>query len=169
MLDGDIDPELADYLRAVGFDVALVPRDNPQVIENDVEVLRYARRRRRIVVCHDRHRDRESEMLLFPEIYNNGGRILRIGGDSSQPLVLALGKVLVHFDKWSEWFRSNPQGGRVVVHSNKYITTTADQFMERHLHRIYVGQDVPPLPPRRRGQLGHRTHPVPTEQGRLNL
>ena len=88
MLDGDIDPELADYLRAVGFDVQLAPRDNPQVIENDVAVLRYTRRRRRIVVCHDRHRDRESELELFPEIYNNAGRILRIGGDSSQSLLV---------------------------------------------------------------------------------
>ena len=73
MLDGDIDPELADYLRAVGFDVALVPRDNPQVIENDVEVLRYARRRRRIVVCHDRHRDRESELQLSLKFITMGG------------------------------------------------------------------------------------------------
>ena len=169
MLDGDIDPELANYLRAVGFDVQLAPRDNPQVIENDVAVLRYARRRRRIVVCHDRHKDLESEMQLFPEIYNNGGRILRIGGDSSQPLVLALGKVLVHYDKWSEWFRSNPQGGRVTVHSNKYTTTTAEEFMERHLHRVYVGHDVPPLPPRRRGRPGRRTYPVPIEQGRLTI
>ena len=169
MLDGDIDPELADYLRAVGFDVQLAPRDNPQVIENDVAVLRYARRRRRIVVCHDRHRDRESELELFPEIYNKGGRILRIGGDSSQPLLLALGKITVHYDGWSTWFSSNPQGGRVVLHKDKYISTTADEFMERHLHRIYVGHDVPPLPQRRRGRQGRGTPSVPIEQGRFTL
>ena len=169
MLDGDIDPELADYLRAVGFDVQLAPRDNPQVIENDVAVLRYARRRRRIVVCHDRHRDRESELELFPEIYNNAGRILRIGGDSSQSLLLALGKVTVHYNSWSTWFSSNPQGGRVVLHKDKCIPTTAEDFMERHLHRIYVGNDIPPLPPKRRGRQARRHRPPPIAQGRLNL
>jgi hypothetical protein len=169
LLDGDIDPELADYLRAVGFDVQLAPRDNPQVIENDVEVLRYARRRRRIVVCHDRHRDRESELELFPEIYNNGGRILRIGGDSSQSLLLALGKVTVHYTSWSTWFSSNPKGGRVVLHKDKCIPTTAEDFMERHLHRIYVSHDIPPLPPKRRGRQARRHRPPPIAQRRLNL
>ena len=169
MLDGDIDPELAGYLRAVGFNVQLAPRDNPKVIENDVAVLRYARRRRRIVVCHDGHGGRESALELFPEIYNNGGRILRIGGDSSQSLLLALGKVTVHYDNWSTWFRSNPQGGRVALYKEKCVPTTADEFMERHRHRIYVDHDVPPLPPRRRGRQSHRTQPVPIEQGRFTL
>ena len=169
MLDGDIDPELANYLRAVGFDVQLAPRDNPQVIENDVAVLRYARRRRRIVVCHDRHKDLESELQLFPEIYNNGGHILRIGGDSSQPLLLALGKITVHYDCWSKWFSSNPQGGRVAIYKDKCVPTTAAEFMKRHLRRIYVGHDVPPLPPIRRGRQGRRTYPVPIEQGRLTI
>ena len=169
MLDGDIDPELADYLRAVGFDVLLAPRANPQVIENDVAVLRYARRRKRIVVCHDRHKDRESELELFPEIYNNGGYILRIGGDSSQSLLLALGKVTVHYDTWSTWFSVNPQGGRVVLHKDKYIATTAEEFMKRHLRRVYVGHDFPPLPPRRKGRRGPRPYLVPIEQRRLKL
>ena len=169
MLDGDIDPELADYLRAVGFDVQFAPRDNPQVIENDVEVLRYARRRRRIVVCHDRHKDRESELVLFPEIYNNGGRILRIGGDSSQQLLLALGKVTVHYDSWSKWFSSNPQGGRIALYKDSWTPTTAEEFMKRHLHRIYVGHDIPPLPLKRRGSQSRRTHPIPIEQGRFTV
>ena len=168
-MDGDIDPELAYYLRAVGFDVQLAPRDNPQVIENDVEVLRYARKRRRIVVCHDRYKDRESELKLFPEIYNNRGRILRIGGNSSQPLILALGKVIVHYDDWSKWFSSNPQGGRIALFKDKWVPTTAEKFMERHLGRIYVSHDIPPLPPRRRGRQGARTHPVPIGQGRFTL
>ena len=168
LLDGDIDPELADYLRAVGFDVILAPRDD-DLIRDDVEVLRYARRRSRILVCHDKHRDIETQMRLFPEIYYNGGRILRITGDSSQSCVRALGKVTVHYDEWSEWFRTNPQGGRVVVDSKKWSKTTAEEFMERHLHRVYAGEEVPPLPPKRRGRRGRATSSAPIEQRPMNL
>ncbi len=39
-MDGDVDPELSDYLRAVGFQVEMAPRDNPDVIQNDVALLR---------------------------------------------------------------------------------------------------------------------------------
>ena len=167
LLDGDIDPELAEYLRAVGFDVKLAPRDKPQVIGDDVEVLRYARQRKRIVVCHDKHKDRETELRLFPEIYNNGGFILRISGDSSQSLMHALGKVTIRYDEWSEWFRDNPQGGRIVLSTNRCDKTTADEFMKRHLRRVYVGHDVLPLPPRRGGRQGRKLPNVPVEQRRL--
>ena len=168
LLDGDIDPELADYLRAVGFDVHFAPRNDP-IIEDDVQVLRYARRRRRILVCHDKHQGLDSELRLFPEMYNNAGRILRIGGDSSQPLLGALGKILVHYGQWAEWFRSNPHGGRIVVHSHRCITTTADEFMARHMRRVYAGDEVPPLPPRRSGRRGPRPTDTPIEQFRLNI
>jgi len=169
LLDADIDPELADYLGAVGFDVWFAPRNNPEIIQDDVQVLRYARRRRRILVCHDKHRDIGSELRLFPEIYNNGGRILRIGGDSSQSLLGALGKLLVHYGQWSEWFRANPHGGRIVVHATKCIPTPADEFMARHMRRVYAGDEVPPLPPRRRGRRGPRPADVPLEQTRFNI
>ena len=167
LLDGDVDPELADYLKAVGFDVLLAPRNNP-LIRDDVQVLRYARRRRRIVVCHDRHRDLESELELFPEIYHNGGRILRITGDSSQSLVLALGKITLHFEEWSEWFKANPQGGRVVVSKDKCRKTTANAFMERHLYRVQLITDVLPLPARRRHYGRRSKSTVPPGQSRLH-
>ena len=54
LLDGDIDPELGDYLRAVGFNVRFAPRDNP-IIEDDVEVLRLARRQNRILGARPRN------------------------------------------------------------------------------------------------------------------
>ena len=169
LLDGDVDPELADYLRAVGFNVELAPRDKPEVIENDVEVLRYARKRGRIVVCHDKHKDREAEMHLFPEIFHNGGYILRIGGDSSQPLLHALGKITIHYDEWSDWFKDNLQGGRVTLSRNKCSKTTGDEFMQRHLRRVYASHDVLPLPPRRKGYRRKRPPIVPIEQTRFTI
>ena len=167
LLDGDVDPELADYLRAVGFNVELAPRDNPDVIRDDVAVLRYARRRKRIVVCHDKHKDRATEMRLFPEIYNNGGHILRISGDSSQSLMQALGKVTIRYEEWSQWVKENPEGGRIVLSISKCDKTTADEFMKRHLRRIYVNPDELPLPPKRKGHQVRRLPNIPIEQGRL--
>lgn len=161
MLDGDIDPELADYLRAVGFNVKFAPRDNP-VIEDDVEVLRLARRQNRILVCHDKHRDRSTQLRLYPEMYHGRGHILRIIGDSSQPLLTVMGKVLVHYEEWSEWFRANPDGGIVSLSKERCRSVPAEELMERHMHRIYVGNDVPPVPPRRtRGRQTRRTSARP--------
>lgn len=167
LLDGDVDPELADYLNAVGFDVLLAPRGDP-LIRDDVEVLRYARRRRRIVVCHDNHKGFESELELFPEMYHNGGRILRIAGDSSQSLLFALGKITLHYQEWSNWFKSNPQGGRVVVTKQKCITTTAEQFMKRHLRKRYLTSNDIPLPPRRKNYGRRRRSTALQEQTRLD-
>lgn len=148
MLDGDIDPELADYLRAIGFNVRFAPRDNP-IIEDDVEVLRLARRQKRILVCHDQHGDRGTQLRLFPEIYHRGGNILRIGGDSSQPVMTALGKILVNYEQWSEWFNTHPGGGRVSLYMTKCKPDSAEELMARHMHHVYVGDNVPPIPPRR--------------------
>ena len=145
------------------FDVLLAPRDD-LLIQDDVEVLRYARRRRRILVCHDKHADRATQWRLFPELYHNGGRILRIGGDSSQSLILALGKVLIHYEAWSAWFESNPNGGRVIVNSSGIVQTPADEFMARHMRQIYAGTEVPPIPPRRRRRGGVRPRVIASDQ-----
>ena len=166
LLDGDVDPELAEYLRAVGFNVRLAPRDN-RIIEDDVEVLRYARRQNRILVCHDKHSDRSTQLRLYPELYHRGGQILQIVGDSGQPTIPALGKILVNYELWSEWFRVNSGGGRVSVHSRGWRAISAEELMARHMHRIYVGDEVPPIPPRRR--RGPQTRRPSRSSGQLPL
>ena len=163
LLDGDVDPELSDYLRAVGFQVEMAPRDNPDVIQNDVALLRFARAQRRILVCHDQHRDRATQLRLFPEIYNRGGNIITIGGDSSQPLLLALGKILVHHREWANWFLEHPQGGKVVLHKDKWVPTSAEEFMQRHLRHINRGLESTVLPPRQPRPRGSSPN-VPPEQ-----
>ena len=168
LLDGDVDPELLGYLLAVGFDAQLAPRDNSPVIRDDVELLRFARSRRRILVCHDQHRDRTTQLRLYPEIYNRGGKIITIGGDSSQHHLLALGKVLIHYAEWSNWFVENPRGGKVVLHKEKWRHTSSDDMMRMHLHHRYRGLDTPELPPRR-PRSGRPSHNPPTEQFRLLL
>jgi hypothetical protein len=122
LLDGDIDPELAVYLRAVGFEVTFAPRGS-KLIRDDVKVLRLARKQGRILVCHDQHSDKETRLRLYPELYSHGGKILQIGGDSSQLAVTALGKVLVWRENWEPWFKEND--GKVILYKDKCIPKSA--------------------------------------------
>ena len=122
LLDGDIDPELAGYLQAVGFEVCFAPRGS-NLIRDDVKVLRLARKQGRILVCHDQHRDKETKLRLYPELYSRGGKILQIGGDSSQKVLTALGKILLWRENWEPWFKDND--GVVIVHKDTWIPKSA--------------------------------------------
>jgi hypothetical protein len=128
MLDGDIDPELAQLLEAIGFFVCFAPRGS-NVIRDDVKVLRLARKKKCILVCHDQHQDKETKIRLYPELYKRGGKILQIGGDSSQSILLALGKILIWYDQWKPWFESND--GKITLHKEKSIFKTALSLVNR--------------------------------------
>jgi hypothetical protein len=128
LLDGDIDPELAEYLRAVGFEVRFAPRGS-RIIRDDVKVLRLARKQGRILVCHDQHSDKETRLRLYPELYSHGGKILQVGGDSSQNVLTALGKILIWREKWEPWFREND--GKVVVNKDSWIPKSALNLANR--------------------------------------
>jgi hypothetical protein len=75
------------------------------------------------LVCHDQHSDKETRLRLYPELYNYGGKILQIGGDSSQPMLTALGKILVWRENWEPWFQEND--GKVVVYRDRCIPKSA--------------------------------------------
>ena len=160
LLDGDTDPELAVYLRAVGFDVALAPRGG-KMIRDDVKVLRRARGQGRILVCHDAHRDRETQLRLYPELYHNGGKILRLTGDSSQDLLTALGKVITWRLEWRQWFSEND--GRVTVSKGDWRPQTAARLMNMvSAQRV---QDIGPVAPKRAPRRTARRKPkIPPEQ-----
>ena len=161
-MDGDVDPELSDYLRAVGFQVEMAPRDNPDVIQNDVALLRLHERNAASWYATNIVTE-QPNCVVFPEIYNWGGNIITIGGDSSQPLLLALGKILIHHREWANWFLEHPQGGKVVLHKDRWIPTSAEEFMQRHLRHINRGLESTVLPPRQ--PRPRRSSPnVPPEQ-----
>ena len=159
LLDGDTDPELADYLRAVGYDVTLAPRGG-RTIRDDVRVLRLARRQGRIVVCHDAHRDRETQLRLYPELYRRGGKILQIRGDSSQDLLTALGKVITWRLEWSNWFSQND--GRVVVSKGGWRKNTAAELA--NFASVQRVQDVGPVVTKRTTRTIKRRTKIPPEQ-----
>ena len=114
MLDADVNPELIPLLRAVGFHAEFAPSLRVN-IRNDRNLLRWARRNRYFLVCHDKFKDKQTRVELYPELYNRGGQIIQIGGGPSQDHYTALGKLLVNRNDWLEWFKSH--NGYVLVHS----------------------------------------------------
>lgn len=169
LLDGDIDPEIAPYLEALGFDVEKAPYYNPDILQDDTQVLRYARDNRRIVFCHDKHRGKVLGRLLSAELVMRGGHILRISGSNQQPLFRILGKVLFHYDAWSTWFREHPEGGKIVLTDKKCTPTTVAKFKEG-LTRITSkeqGGFSPPAP--KASSRRRRPVEIAKEQQRLPL
>ena len=114
LLDADVNVELELLLKAIGFCTQFVLRVDANV-RSDVSILRWARRHRYILVCHDKFRDKQTRIELYPELYKKGGRIIQIGGGPQQDPYKALGKLLVHRDTWVKWF--NDHDGIVIVHS----------------------------------------------------
>ena len=113
LLDGDINAELEPLLMVVGFRTTWARQVNVN-IRNDTSIVRWARRHRHIVLCHDKHKDRKTNQYLYPEIYHRGGKVIRIGGDSSQHPLTALGKLLAHREEWRAFFAQHD--GIVTVH-----------------------------------------------------
>ena len=125
LLDADVNPELIPLLRAVGFHAEFAPRLGVN-IRNDRSLLRWARKHKYILVCHDRFRDKQTRLELYPELYHNGGQIIQIGGGPAQETYTSLGKILLHRKKWCEWF-SNHDG----------IVTVHEQWKTRDAHELF--------------------------------
>jgi hypothetical protein len=113
-----VDVELAPYLEAVGFHVEFALRTGVDV-RSDTKILRWARRRKYIFVCHDKHKDKSTRLELYPEIYRNGGRIIQIGGLTGQPLLTAFGKIVGNREEWSKFFAENDGVVTVGMHNLK--------------------------------------------------
>ena len=127
-LDADIDPELGVLLSAVGFAVADVRKAKGLLNPKDKQVLIWARRYSRILVCHDQHRDRKTRLSLYPEIWQRGGQIIEIHGGSDQDPNEALAKILRHRATWLAFFATEGRG-RVVLTWERCKTETAFALM----------------------------------------
>ena len=150
LLDTDLDVDIQPYLEAVGFQTQFALNISADH-RSDVDLLRWTRTNDHILVCHDQHRDRTTRLELYPELKANGGRILRITGDSSQDVLTAVGKILVNREKWRSWFREND--GLVILKGDGVIYRTADQLystVESHIDPAARIRDRESLPPTRR-------------------
>ena len=133
LLDADLDVDIQPYLEAVGFQTHFALHIEADE-RDDVALLRWARENDHILVCHDKHKDRSTRLELYPELYTNGGRILRITGDSSQDVLTALGKILINREKWRTWFKDNT--GEVILKMDGVIYRPAHELyrvVEKHL------------------------------------
>ena len=165
LLDTDLDVEIQPYLEAVGFQTQFALHISADH-RDDVALLRWARSNNHILVCHDKHKDRSTRLELYPELKANGGRILRITGNSSQDVLTALGKILVNREKWVSWFSNND--GEVILKMDGVIYRTAEQLysmVERHLENpdpVARIRDRNPVRP-----VNRPARPTPPQENRL--
>jgi hypothetical protein len=166
LLDADVNVELEPLLSAVGFRTELALRVDVN-IRKDVDILRWARRHRYILVCHDKFKDRQTRLELYPEIYHNGGKIIQIGGGPSQDCYTSLGKILLHRSKWREFF--SEYDGIVIVHEQGMNKRDANKLYSVIQRKMPLSDEpVKTLrsrkPPR---QVSHKRKQPPPEQSRF--
>ena len=164
-LDADVDARLERYLTAIGFDVVFATRSGVN-IRDDVAVLKWARRRRRFMVTHDRFKDGPTKHKLYQEVYDNGGKIIQIVRKQDQSPVMLLGKILVHRRDWLKFFEDNE--GIVLLHSTGMKPMPRDYLIRQIQNVLFT--PVPVLNKRRRAtRRSRRKTPIPDYQGRLAL
>jgi len=155
LVDADVNPLLLPYLRAVGFNVKFV--HNVKVnVHDDPAIIRYARKHNRILICHDRYKDRKTRIRVFQEIYEHGGQAIQVSSGSGQDPLTSLGKILLHRNEWVEFFKEND--GIVLVHATG-MKRMPRSYLIRQLQRILgdnqsVIGDIPKRSPR--SSKGHR-------------
>jgi len=156
LIDADVNVEVGHHLQALGLNVVFA-HDIEADVTDDRALLRWARRHKRILVCHDRHKDIRTKQFLMPEIYNHGGRILRIGGNPDQHPFLAVGKVLVHYVGWEQFFSASH--GICTVHTDSIKKQGPEELYEFVHKRMKL--DIDPVAAlRERKRLPRRRRPV---------
>ena len=104
LLDADVRVELLRLLAVVGFRPLTVLDLDDVDVHDDVDILRWARRRRRILVTHDHFRDRSTKVRMNLEIAERGGRVITLLGGPDQDPYTSLGRILVNRVRWREQF-----------------------------------------------------------------
>lgn len=164
LVDTDVNPYLIGYLRAVGFNVKFV-LDVRVDIHNDAAIIRYGREHGRIVVCHDRYKDRETKIKVFREIYDHGGQAIQVSRGSDQHPLTSLGKILVHRYAWLEFFKDND--GIVLVHESG-MKRMPRPYLIKQVQGILGDKESVigeiPLKSPRRPKIRRRPKPVAKEQ-----
>ena len=165
LMDADLDVDIKPYLDAVGFQTRLAFHIDADE-RSDVALLRWARKNDHILVCHDKHKDRSTRLELFPELNSNGGRILRITGDSSQDVLTAVGKILVNREKWRKWFKDHD--GVVILNMDGVKYRSAEELYRTVRRYHEAGDPAQRIRDRKPARSGKRPTPTtPTQQNRL--
>ena len=136
LLDADVNARLLRYLESIGFDVLFAPNVDGVDIHDDSKIVKWARRHRRILVCHDRFKDKQTRIRVYLEVLQNGGKVIRIAGPPQQPLLTSLGKLVVHRDDWLQFFKEH-EDGIVAVHMTGMHRRTRDDLAVK-LQQLHV-------------------------------
>ena len=166
LLDTDINVQLRPYLDAVGFRTQSA-LDTDADVRIDAALLRWATRHRHILVCHDRHRDQSTRLGFYNELYMHGGKVIRISKDSSQDVLEALGKLLVHRPQWKEFF-ARSDGEVVVSRSERARCTEARRLYTRYVQpQLELNPEETIRQRRPSPERARRRRSPPPEQQRL--
>lgn len=161
LLDADVDPRLVNHLRAVGFRVVFVT--NVKVnYRDDAAIVRWARHHDRIVVCHDKYKDRATKIRVCQEIYQNGGRVIQVsrGSKTNPDPLTSLGKILLHREQWLQFFQEND--GMVLLYETG-MRRMPRQYLLRQIQGLLGAPLVPvttPKVPRRKMATERKPKPI---------
>lgn len=135
VFDADVSAEVEPLLQAVGFRTESMLRLMDVVdIQDDVEVVKWARRHRRILICHDKHKDRVTKIRLNAEVGLHGGRVITVLGGPQQSTYSTVGKILVNRDQWRERLVLRGEHGVVRVGAQN-MTFWDQQWLLEHMPR----------------------------------
>ena len=158
---------LVPYLAAIGFDVVFAPRVDVN-IRDDREVLKWARRRRRIMICHDKFKDGPTRIKIFKEVYEHGGRVIQVSSKPDRHPLTSLGLILARRRDWLRFFEEETDG-MVLVHMTGMKRMDRDYCL-RQFQNILIDPTPDPSPAlerRRRTGQPRRSQPPPPEQAPL--
>ena len=157
-----MNPHLARYLRAVGFNVLFALKVKVDY-RDDIAIIKWARSHGRIVVTHDRYRDRATKIRACQEIFENGGQVIQVSRGQNQTPLTSLGKILAHREDWVKFFQEND--GMVLVHQTG-MTPMPRAYLIRQIQSQLDFPTLPQIAPKspiaRKG--GRKPKPISEEQ-----
>lgn len=166
-LDADITPGVRRILECAGFSCvsandAAVRTRLPQGTA-DWDVLAEARRRRRVLVCLDKHADQRTRYTWSEQLEARGGRVIQITGGPEQPPIEAAAKALIHYEAWQTFFSGQDTAVATLGKTaNPRLLGRQEIFK---LSPATLRQIDTPVEPRRSGsRTSQRARPAPQDQ-----
>lgn len=151
----------------MGFNVLFAAKVKVD-FRDDIAIIKWARSHGRIVVTHDRYRDRATKIRACQEIYENGGQVIQVSRGQSQTPLTSLGKILAHREDWVKFFQEND--GMVLVHKTG-MTPMPRAYLIRQIQSQLEFPALPQIAPKspRRGRGGRKPKPISPAQSSLPL
>jgi hypothetical protein len=106
LTDAQTSSIFVDMLRGLGWDVETVHQHGLSNEKHDERLVAFARRRGCIFISFDKF-GAAVAVDVAKEIYEHGGKVIRIGGGPQQPPTRALGRLLFHMDEWQPFLEQN--------------------------------------------------------------